>query len=268
MAFAILVTQHEKGKLIAPVLQEIGIRVVENSSWDTDQLGTFAGEVERRLTPHECALEKAKQAIKLTGLGIGLGSEGSFGGGPLPGVINWNEEILCFYQPEHERVIYARASGAFPGKSFVLEQISDLEHVEELSNQGLHWIVKINDEILKGLNLAMLTEALTIADQHGLLTWPIKVEPDLRAMYCPPRQQMIKKAAEDLARRLQALCPECSEPNFVVKHQEKGLPCELCSLPTQLPSHEVLHCEACEHTEKLGVAATSADSQHCQWCNP
>lgn len=37
--------------------------------------------------------------------------EGSFGGGPLAGYLNWNTEILCFYQKASNTVIYAFAEG-------------------------------------------------------------------------------------------------------------------------------------------------------------
>jgi hypothetical protein len=39
-------------------------------------------EVERTLSPLECARRKARIACEITGRDLGLGSEGSFGGGP------------------------------------------------------------------------------------------------------------------------------------------------------------------------------------------
>ncbi|WP_113906791.1 DUF6671 family protein [Aliidiomarina celeris] len=268
MPFAVLVTQHDKGKLIAPALAKLGVRVVENSNWNTDQLGTFAGEIERTLSPHACALEKAKQAIALTGLDIGLGSEGSFGGGPLPGIVNWNEEILCYYEPKHNRTIYAAASGPFPYESVVLNNSEALDQLTTPSAEGMHWIVNIGDELLKGLNLTMLKEAIALGERYSLRVWPLTVEPDLRALYCPPRQRMITKAAEDLARRLQALCPECEAPNFVVKQINKGLPCEQCSLPTEQALSETVCCDACGFSRSERVAHNAANPQYCRWCNP
>lgn len=268
MPFAVLVTQHDKGKLIAPSLRSLGIRVVENSNWDTDQLGTFAGEIERKQSPEGCALAKAKQAIALTGLDIGLGSEGSFGGGPMPGIVNWNEEILCYYQPQHERVIYARASGPFHGEVHTLNSDADLHKLQEASELGQRWVLRIEDEILKGLTFEEVEKALEIASSLGKLTWPLNVEPDLRAMHCPERQAMIRKAADDLARRLQACCPQCNAPNFVVKELEPGLPCEQCSLPTKQPHTEVLSCAECGFSQSQSVAQTAADPRFCDWCNP
>ena len=249
-------------------MRSLGIRVVENANWDTDQLGTFAGEVERKQSPEACALAKAKQAVQMTGLEIGLGSEGTFGGGPMPGIMNWNEEILCYYQPQYERVIFARASGPFHGEAMTLASATDLAQLEEASATGQRWVLRIDDEILKGLTFEEVEKALDIAKSLGKLTWPLTVQPDLRAMHCPERQEMIREAAEDLARRLQACCPECEAPNFVVKEIEQGLPCELCSLPTKQPQAEILSCAECGFSQSQNVAKPHADPRFCDWCNP
>lgn len=90
MKNAALLTKHRKSQQLAPVLYDIGIELVEIDFFDTDELGTFSGEIERKLSPKDCALIKAKKAVELTGLNVGLGSEGSFGGGPLAGFMNWN----------------------------------------------------------------------------------------------------------------------------------------------------------------------------------
>lgn len=54
-----LLTKHKKAPLIAPILlSELGWELVLTESYDTDQLGTFAGEVERQLSPVDCAEKK------------------------------------------------------------------------------------------------------------------------------------------------------------------------------------------------------------------
>ncbi|RTE86022.1 MULTISPECIES: DUF6671 family protein [Gammaproteobacteria] len=266
MAFAVLMTKHDKGKVVAPVLRNVGLRVVENPYWDTDQLGTFSGEKARKNSAQECALIKAKKAVEVTGMDIGLGSEGTFGGGPMPGIMNWDEEILCYYQKSTDRVIYAHASGPFNGKTITLRSHSEaMDFVNQAEKeQALNLTVK--DEFLKGVFPEQFRALLVNSAEH--LTWPLIVEPDLRAMNCPQRREIIQKAAEDLAVRLCSMCPECEAPNYVVKTREAGLPCEQCTLPTQLPLYEVLACDECGHEEKKAVESSQASSQHCALCNP
>ena len=51
------------------------------------------------------------QLQSLTGEQFGLGSEGSFGGGPYPGLMNWDEEVICFYDKRTGIAIYVSGSG-------------------------------------------------------------------------------------------------------------------------------------------------------------
>tara|TARA_R110002126_G_scaffold12196_18_gene53209 strand:- start:2464 stop:2820 length:357 start_codon:yes stop_codon:yes gene_type:complete len=73
-----MLTRHDKGRLIAPALNQLGWQLTELNSFDTDSLGSFAGEYPRFMTAQECAFRKAALAAELSGLDIGLGSEGSF----------------------------------------------------------------------------------------------------------------------------------------------------------------------------------------------
>jgi C4-type Zn-finger protein len=94
------------------------------------------------------------------------------------------------------------------------------------------------------------------------------IEPDLRAMNCPERQQMIAKAAKDLARRLAEACPVCEAFNFVIKEKQSGLPCTLCSLPTEQAKAWTRVCDSCGYRNDEVVALKGADPTHCQFCNP
>jgi len=55
-----LLTLHGKEKIIAPLLaQHLNASLTVTHAFDTDSLGMFSGEVERQLTPKECALKKS-----------------------------------------------------------------------------------------------------------------------------------------------------------------------------------------------------------------
>lgn len=263
MPKAVLLTKHQKAQSIAPVLSQLGFTIEEFSEFDTDTLGTFSGETERTQTPRECALKKAQKACELTESDIGLGSEGSFGGGPMPGFMNWNSEILCFYQKPSETIIYAFAEGPTPVNNL---EANSLAEFQAKSNKlpGQHWILRGDKDIRKGLNNNHIEELI----QSGHLRLPFKLEPDLRAMYCPERQTMITKAAEDLAKRLISPCPQCQKVDFVVKDREKGLACGLCGLPTNDIKYHIKRCDHCGFEVKGASEKSAADPSNCGFCNP
>jgi hypothetical protein len=72
----VLTSKHEKLKLIKPAFNEnVGCDLFE-IDLDTDQLGTFSGEIERIAPPIETAINKARLGMKETGSLIGIASKG------------------------------------------------------------------------------------------------------------------------------------------------------------------------------------------------
>ncbi len=55
-----ILTKHQKLPLIAPALTALGFHLQLSEDFDTDTLGTFAGEIPRQLSPLECVKTKAK----------------------------------------------------------------------------------------------------------------------------------------------------------------------------------------------------------------
>lgn len=258
-----LVSKHQKANIVAPLLTPLGIQVLENDTFDTDTLGTFSGEIERTLSPKDCALAKAKKACELGDVDAGLGSEGSFGGGPMPGFINWNTEILCFYQRQSDTAIYAMAEGASKVDNITVSSLDKLE-AKLAQHPDQRWIFRDENEIKKGLSAKA---AIALFATFSSKT-PFKLEPDLRAMHCPERRQMIAQAAENLAQRLTSFCPECGHVDFVIKAIDKGLPCELCRLPTNSVKAHILRCDKCGCQKSLPVESSYANPANCPFCNP
>ena len=78
-----LLTQHGKELLVAPVLgTALGCQVERVTGYDTDLLGTFTRETPRAGSQIEAARKKARIGIQLSGLPLGLASEGAFGTDP------------------------------------------------------------------------------------------------------------------------------------------------------------------------------------------
>ena len=78
-AVVALATKHRKETVIAPSFEkDLGMKLVLPDV-DTDRLGTFTGEIARTGDALQTAIDKAKLAMKKTGMPYGLASEGSFG---------------------------------------------------------------------------------------------------------------------------------------------------------------------------------------------
>ncbi|MEW9797057.1 DUF6671 family protein [Alteromonas sp. CYL-A6] len=262
MTDIVLLTQHNKATQIAPVLAPLGYHVHEYHDFDTDTLGTFSGEIPRRHSPRDAALIKARTASELSGCDYGLGSEGTFGGGPLPGLANWNEEILCLFHAPSGHTVFASAAQPVSIGTLVADSVSALR--EKLAEAGeQRWMVSLDGSLKKALTAS---EVLALNDTQTI-AWPLTLTPDFRALYCPQRQQTLAACAEDLARRLQARCPQCGHANFVIKAQHPGLPCEQCHLPTPQIKRTVTRCDNCEY-EVATTHDAFAGAFYCPHCNP
>ncbi|MCA1929362.1 DUF6671 family protein [Rheinheimera sp.] len=269
---ASLLTKHHKLPLIAPALAQAGVTVELSVGFDTDTLGTFAGEIPRTLSPVECVKTKAKLACQLSGLSFGLGSEGSFGAGPAPGLLNWDHEMLCWYNSARDHYIIASAAGPVPLSDLETNQLNLLhEHVvQHDAAQG--WIIKHSTGLVKGLTgfsaVRQALEQAQLLNSATQLAQNVRLSPDLRAHFCPSRQQYIQQAAAQLAARLQALCPKCQTSDFWRKELQLGLPCSTCSYPTQRVKYYIKKCDCCGHTEQELPSEAFADPAYCPLCNP
>jgi hypothetical protein len=265
-----LLTLHNKLPLIAPPLEQLGFKFVLTTDYDTDQLGTFAGDVPRELSPLECAKQKALLACELTGCRFGIGSEGSFGGGPLPGLLCWDDELLLLHDSHTGQDIVAIASGAVPLAPIRIEAETDLALQLAAFDTAQGWILKSTNFIKKGLvGLNAIQVAIDELDSSCKQdSAPVELLPDLRAMHCPVRQDYIRKAAEQLAQRLQSRCPQCTASDFWLKGAEYGLPCAACSFPTRERKALIKRCDCCGYREREAVESKFADPGRCDLCNP
>ena len=261
----VIATKHKKAPLVAPALEPLGFEVFTTDLFDTDTLGMFSHEVQRHCSANTAALTKAQRACELTDEQFGLGSEGSFGGGPYPGLMNWDEEVICFYDKHNNNAIYGYAGGPFSPSSLSISSETSAESIttacQRYENQ--HWILDDTQTLHKGLSIEALIALYTEkTPSTGTIT------PDLRAMYSPQRQVIISRAAQDLARRLSSTCPQCQNPNFVAKQITKGLPCELCNMPTEQMKSTTSVCDSCGFSHIETNKKRVADATYCQFCNP
>jgi hypothetical protein len=97
-ATVIMPTKHAKSLAVAPPFWKHLEASVLEFVIDTDALGTFSGEVERKGNALDCARRKCELAIDLLGdrANYFLSSEGSFGPHPVVPFLAQDQEILYF----------------------------------------------------------------------------------------------------------------------------------------------------------------------------
>jgi hypothetical protein len=271
----LIVTKHHKEKVIATILEEaLGVTCIVSDGFDTDSLGTFSGEVERKDDPIVTARNKCLRAMELYGCDLAVSSEGSFGPHPSIFFVPCDDEIILFMDKKNDLEIIARELSTetnFHGEEIkTKEQLNDLAERVKFPTHGL--IVRKakgdSTEIIKGIGdwKHLSTIFSQFIDKYGT----VFVETDMRAMYNPTRMKVIEKATQKLADKIKSCCPQCSVPGFGVTDVKRGLPCGLCDYPTRTILSLIYTCQNCSFCkeEKYPHKKTSEEPMYCDMCNP
>ena len=105
----VIATMHKKEQVIAPILeQKLGVKCTIADGLNTDQFGTFSGEIERSKNPIEVLRAKCLAAMELSGCDIAVASEGSFGNHPLLFFSQANDEMVMFLDRKNNIEIVER----------------------------------------------------------------------------------------------------------------------------------------------------------------
>lgn len=270
---------HHKERAIAPLLeQELGIQVIVPPNFNTDAFGTFTREIERPGDQLEAARLKAEKALAVTGETLAFASEGTFC--PHPGLpfIPCNREIVILLDKINGLELIGQEFSTETNYSH--KTVNTIEEAFEFSKKvgfpehGL--VVMVNsssgksDEIIKGITTEkQLVEAMELAFANSP-DGKVHIETDMRALYNPTRMKNIEKAARDLLRKLNQLCPQCSWPGFEVVERKKGLPCALCNFPTAMTLVAIFECKKCDFSQEIFFpdGLEKADPSQCMYCNP
>jgi hypothetical protein len=267
-------TKHGKLAQIQPAFALLPEWELKLAEIDTDQFGTFSGEVPRALSPKETAIEKAKAGARSLGLDYGLASEGTIGPHPHIPFINADTEILALVCLSKDfAVVETFVSTEIFAKSLTVTLDSDLEAIAlemDAPNHAVNvYLGKSKSKILhKGISSS--EEFITLVSQSlEALGEDLLVESDFRAMNSPSRQANIAACAEKLVKRISSCCPECQEIGWGKVGYEYGLPCIQCDQVSQTAAHsEVYGCVACPHKELVPLGVESIDPSRCDSCNP
>ena len=275
----LLATKHQKSLAIAPAFwSSLGASVLEYIV-DTDQLGTFSGEVERNGSALECARKKCGLSLDKLGSNVefALASEGSFGPHPSIPLLPVNQEILYFI--DRKRDFHLHLVHWSEKTNYQMQTLSSLEELQkfaESANFPSHaLILRPNNRnnktfVFKGIDTQdSLEQAFRESVKHSS-DGKVWVETDMRAHLNPTRMAVIGELAVKMGERLGTLCPKCMSPGWGCISMVKGLPCESCDQTTELIAEEIHGCVLCDHTEKKcrTDALKHAPQQNCCWCNP
>jgi len=270
-----LLTQHGKERVVAPVLDAaLGCRVERIAGFDTDRLGTFTREIPRAGTQIEAARRKARLGMSLSGLSLGLASEGTCGPDPVTGLIPWAVEFLLFIDDERGLEVLGTARGGARHAHRLVTHWRDAESFAREAGFPQHHLVLRPDSaddprIQKGIHAWPDLRVAFDQAREESVNGRVFLENDLRADANPTRMALIRQAAEDLAARLCSHCPACGAPGFRSIERIAGLPCADCGAPTRETRAEVFACLLCSHRHLCEVPATcSADPGRCDACNP
>jgi hypothetical protein len=268
-----LLTQHGKEQVVAPTfLTTLNARIELAQGFDTDTFGTFTRDVPRTGSQLRAAREKAKKGMELTGCSFGIASEGSFGPAPF-GWIPWNVEIVVLVDAVRNIEIVGSASGPASHHHELVSTVEELRLFSTRAGFPEHGLVvrpegADDPRLRKGLrSLAALDEAFLAAKAQSS-TGKVHVESDLRADMNPTRMEIIRRATEDLVRRMKSQCPLCHSPGYWVAERIPGLACSDCGAPTHEVRAERWACVAGDHTEQRPSTKPAADPGNCSECNP
>lgn len=275
---ASLATKH--GKDVAcgrPLRRAVGVELVVPVALDTDELGTFSGEIPRVGTPESVCLQKARLGMAVTGLRLGLASEGSFGPHPFVPFLPADQEVMTFVDDDRGLVIVESILAV--ETNFGQREAREVgELTDWLDAVGFprHAVIVRPKSAAPGAgidkgvtSLDVLTSAIaraTAASDDGVAS----IETDMRAHLNPTRMAVIRRLAFRLARRLATPCPRCASPGYGRTGEVTGLPCEWCGSATEMIHLEAWSCAACSYGEERPRrdGLRLAPPGHCPQCNP
>lgn len=269
-----LATMHGKERVLTPKLeQELGVWCVVLSQMDTDQFGTFSGEVPRALTVLDTARAKCDYAHKHFGFDLVLASEGTFGPHPAVPFVPSDHEFLLIKDYTNQVEITGAALDF--NTNFQQREVSTLSELFDFATRSsfpTHGLI-----LRSTTNSSLLFKGIT--QEHQLIAnfdtivktgATVLVKTDMRALFNPTRMEVIGLAANQLIRNANSRCPSCQTPGFAVVRTEPGLPCKWCGEPTQTILKEILKCQRCAFSAERMFPhdKQTEDPLYCDTCNP
>lgn len=271
----LIVTKHEKEKVIRPIFeQELGVQCMVNHSLDTDLLGTFSGEVERKNDVLTTLREKCQLAMEQSPCDLIIASEGSFGPHPTIFFAHCDDELMMLKDVKNDLEIVVReiSTSTNFNASLVHNEIELMEFATK-AEFPKHGLILRPDEKNYTIIYKGITDVKNLKEHFEQLHSKFGkayVETDMRANFNPTRMSVIEKVAHKLAKVIQSSCPNCQTPGFDVQQVKSGLPCEWCSSPTRSTLSFMYQCKKCNFANEVFYPHKKKveDPMYCDYCNP
>lgn len=271
----IVATKHHKEKVMAPSLKkELGLECVVSKDLDTDEFGTFSGEIERLNDPIKTARLKCHKAMEQSGCDIAIANEGSFGPHPSILFIPADSELVLLVDKKNKLEFIVREIST--KTNFNGAEISSYKELQEFSISVLfpsHGMILRKSKDFKENIYKGITKTKDLKKAYNELMYnygSVYAETDMRALYNPTRMEVIENAVQKLITKIKTPCPKCNMPGFSITDAKSGLNCENCGLPTRSTLSHILSCQSCGFTkEKIHPhGKVSEDPMYCDVCNP
>lgn len=269
-----IATKHNKENVIGPkIASTLGVLPFVPENLDTDQLGTFTGEVERQADPLTTARKKCEMAMASTGCDLAIASEGSFGMHPALMFVPCDEELVLLVDKKNDLEIVGRKLSTHT--NYGGQWCKSTEEVTSFAQQAnfpSHALILRSDRspqalIFKGISESrdLLRKFQVIIDTYD----QVFIETDMRALYNPTRMGVIAEATDALLERAVSQCKKCQMPGFGVTDVKTGLRCMQCHLPTQSIKAYIYSCSRCGFTrEQPNPNKSFEEPMYCDYCNP
>ncbi|MGC5196745.1 DUF6671 family protein, partial [Aphanothece microscopica] len=215
-----LTTLHGKERVLArPFFHGLGAELLV-AGCDTDQLGSFSGEIERLADPLTTCRRKAALGLAATGLPLGLASEGSFGPHPAVPFLPVGQEVLVFIDLERELTVVEQRlelRTTFASRTVRPAELSSAAFTAWLHQVRFpsHALIARPAQPSPRAARLCIKAIRSRADLEGALghcaaasdDGAVLVETDMRAHCNPTRMASIRRLGFQLVRRLRELCP-------------------------------------------------------------
>lgn len=271
----LIATKHHKEKVIAPLFEKaLKVSCFTTDLFDTDTLGTFSGEVQRKDDALTTLRKKCILAMEKNHADLVIASEGSFGAHPSVFFAAADDEVMMFMDAKNDLEIVVRELSMDTNfAAATISNVAELTAFAEKAQFPSHGLIlkpAENDysKVIKGITdvSALKMHFETFKNEFG----SAYAETDMRANFNPSRMRVIERTAVKLLEAIRSECPNCETPGFTVSSVVPGLPCHWCNQPTASTLSFVYSCKKCGYTNErlFPHQKTKEDPEYCNYCNP
>jgi hypothetical protein len=270
----LIATMHGKEHIIAPIMEkELGVQCELAQNLNTDVLGTFSGEIDRKNDALTTLRNKCLLAQKNTKYDLVIANEGTFGPHPNLFFIPADEEIIMLKDfKNNTEIIESQISTETNLNGAKIKTFNELEEFIASAKFPEHAVILRSSKdnfqnISKGIHEYddLIRKFNTYIAQFG----EVYIETDMRAMHNPSRMKVIEEVTHKLIKKIKSVCPECQYPGIGITEATKGLLCSQCLRPTNSYISFAYQCQKCSYKHvKMYPQKQFEDPMYCNFCNP